>query len=75
MGKGNSSNFKINPINWIKEKENKNIDDCRSRDVVSGALPVRRRHVALLPRGARAVLHAAHGLRQVTSEASAASAI
>ena len=51
------------------------IDDCPFRDVVSGALPVRRRHVALLPRGARAVLHAAHGLRQVTSEASAASAI
>ena len=46
--------------------------DCHFRDVVSGALAVRGRHVALLPRGARTVLHAAHGLRQVTSEASAA---
>ena len=38
------------------------------RNVVSGAFPVRRGHVAVL-RGA--VVHAAHGVRQVTEAAAA----
>ena len=61
------------PISLFPEIEQHRVY-CRFRDVVSGAFAVRGRrgHVSLLPRGARAVLHAAHGLRQMTSEASAA---